>query len=86
MVSAVVVSRKIPQRTKNPVWTNRITYRTEYSDTLFTTDEYDFLDARDAALLNKKRSRKASKYDHITQTRQLTRTERDRYQKLNEER
>ena len=60
--------------------------RTEYSDTLFTSDEYDFLDACDAALLNNKRSRKASKYDHITQTRQLTRTERDRYKKLNEER
>jgi len=46
--------------------------RTDYSNTLFTSDEYDFLDACDASQMHKKAKRQPNRYKHIIEKKRLT--------------
>ena len=57
--------------------------RTDYSNTLFTSDEYDFLDACDASRMHKKAKRQPNRYKHIIEKKRLTLAEFDRFNRLN---
>lgn len=56
--------------------------RSDYSDTLFTADDYDFMDVCNAVKYGIKREREAEKYNYIIQNGKLNKSDQERYEKL----